>query len=304
MKHILFLFLDGIGIGAATDSNPLAKREYPAFRRLAHHQRWQLPFPSYNAPDHVVRPIDATLGIDGLPQSGTGQGTLFTGINCAEVVGRHFGPFPHSKTHSILNERNVFEQLRELPAPIPSMAFANAFPPQFFTAARRRSTVTTHCCLASNVPLRDQTKLQNRQAVSADLTNRHWRTELGLDVPERTVAEAATVLASVTHHNAFTLFEYFLTDKVGHRRVDTAPEVLLDELDQFLETLVEHLNPSDDTLILTSDHGNLEDTSHTQHTRNPVPLLVYGWAAPFFSDAMDLTDVTPAVVEALRSRRS
>jgi phosphopentomutase len=152
--------------------------------------------------------------------------------------------------------------------------------------------------------LRDQTKLQNRQAVSADLTNRHWRTQLGLDVPERTVAEAAAVLASVTHHNAFTLFEYFLTDKVGHRRVDTAPEVLLDELDQFLETLVEHLDPSDDTLILTSDHGNLEDTSHTQHTRNPVPLLVYGWAAPFFSDAMDLTDVTPAVVGALRSRRS
>jgi hypothetical protein len=30
---------------------------------------------------------------------------------------------------------------------------------------------------------------------------------------------------------------------------------------------------------------------------------VHGWAAPFFSNATDLTDVTPAIVEALRSTR-
>jgi phosphopentomutase len=98
-----------------------------------------------------------------------------------------------------------------------------------------------------------------------------------------------------------TLFEYFLTDKVGHGRDDTPPESLLQSLDQFLEGVLDELNPARDTLLLTSDHGNLEDTSHTQHTRHPVPLLVYGWAAPYFRNANALTDVTPGIVQALRS---
>ncbi|PSQ97340.1 MAG: peptidase [Bacteroidetes bacterium SW_9_63_38] len=303
MKRILFLFLDGLGIGPPTESNPFARTEYPAFRRLAFNQSWHAPFTEHVASRHVVRSLDATLGIDGLPQSGTGQGTLFTGINCANLVGRHFGPFPHSKTHAVLDEQNVFQQLRTFPCPKTPVAFANAFPPPFFDASRRRSTVTTHCCLASNVPLRNRSALVGRRAVSADLTNAYWRTQLDLDVPERTVTDAASVLASVTKDHAFTLFEYFLTDKVGHGRVDLSPTTLLSELDRFVETLLDQLDPSTDTVALTSDHGNLEDTAHTRHTRNPVPLLVYGWAAPFFANATDLMDVTPAIVDALRSTR-
>jgi hypothetical protein len=304
MKHILLLFLDGLGIGAPTESNPFAQTDWPGFRRLAENQPWHDPFSAHDGPRHVVRTLDATLGVEGLPQSGTGQGTLFTGVNCADVVGRHFGPFPHSTTHAVLDEQNVFQQLRGLPGTPQPVAFANAFPPPFFNASRRRATVTTHCCLAADVPLRDQSGLEAGHAVSADLTNTYWRTQLGLDVPKRTVDDAATVLASVAQDHAFTLFEYFLTDKVGHRRVETPPAELLRELDRFLRVLVDQLDPATDTLVLTSDHGNLEDTSHTQHTRNPVPLLVHGWAAPFFADATDLTDMTPAVVKALRSTRS
>lgn len=98
-----------------------------------------------------------------------------------------------------------------------------------------------------------------------------------------------------------TLFEYFYTDKVGHRRIDASPSALLDKLNRFLGTLIDQLDPEQDTLLITSDHGNFEDRSHTQHTRNPVPLIVYGWAAPFFQDAQCLADVTPAILDALTS---
>jgi phosphopentomutase len=98
-----------------------------------------------------------------------------------------------------------------------------------------------------------------------------------------------------------TFFEYFLTDKVGHRRIEMSPSTLLADLDSFLDGLLGALKPSEETLLITSDHGNFEDTSHTQHTRNPVPLIVYGWAAPHFANASDLTDVTPSIVRALRS---
>jgi len=123
-------------------------------------------------------------------------------------------------------------------------------------------------------------------------------------VTQRLPAETAEVLAGAVQNHALTFFEYFLTDKVGHHRVDVLPSTLLKDLGSFLKALVEALDPSEVTVLITSDHGNLEDTTHTQHTRNPVPLIVHGWAAPYFEDAADLSDVTPGIVRALRSKNA
>ncbi len=302
MKQLLFLFLDGVGIGPPGADNPFSRHGGSAFRVLAGDQRWCQPFEPRTSAEHLVREIDATLEVDGLPQSGTGQATLFTGVNCAKVVGRHFGPFPHSKTHGVLDDENVFRKLHDLePAPSPSTAFANAFPPQFFDASRRRVTVTTYTCNAASVPLRDISSLRAGRALPADLTGATWRRHLNLDVPERSIEASARTLHSIAREHTFTLFEYFLTDKVGHRRIDTAPADLLTSLNTFLSSLLDTLDPAHDALFITSDHGNLEDMSHTQHTRNPVPLIVYGWAAPFFTEATSLAGVTPRIVAALRS---
>ncbi|PSQ78627.1 MAG: peptidase [Bacteroidetes bacterium QH_7_62_13] len=304
MKRILFVFLDGVGLGPASPSNPFST-ENTAFSMLAGDQRWTQPFTNRSASDHVVRSLDATFGIEGLPQSGTGQASLLTGQNCAEMVGRHFGPFPHSETYDVLDHANLFHKVQALfpthPAPT---AFANAFPPQFFETTRRRSTVTTRCCKAAEVSLRDIDDLRNRRAIPADLTGQVWRDRLDLDVTQRLPAETAEVLAGAVQDHALTFFEYFLTDKVGHHRVDVLPSTLLKDLGSFLKALVGALDPSEVTVLITSDHGNLEDTTHTQHTRNPVPLIVHGWAAPYFEDAADLSDVTPGIVRALRSKNA
>lgn len=302
MKHLLFLFLDGVGLAPETDQNPFAAHDGAAFRHLAGDQSWTQPFDEHDTPQHITRALDATLGVDGLPQSGTGQASLMTGTNCAQQVGRHFGPFPHSKTHDNLDQANLFHKVQSLfPQHDAPAAFANAYPPQFFNAARRRATVTTYCCNAAGVEIRDIDALQSGRALSADLTGTAWREILQLDVPDRSMTEAAQILASTTRQHAFTLFEYFLTDKVGHNRIDMPASTLLTELDRFLDALIEALDPDRETLLITSDHGNLEDTSHTQHTHNPVPLLVYGWAAPHFAQAGDLTDVTPGIVNALQA---
>lgn len=299
MKRILFFFVDGVGLGPASSSNPFAAFDGPAFHQLGG-QQWHQPFQSLQSDMHLARPLNATLDMDGLPQSGTGQASLFTGVNCAHIVGRHFGPYPHSKTHTTLKRANLFRRLQALPLPDPP-AFANAFPPQYFDATRRRSTVTTYCCQSADVKLRDIEALREERALAADLTGTSWRNELQLNVPERSLAKSAEILANLSRAHSLTLFEYFLTDKVGHKRVDIAPSVLLTRLDQFLGALLSELDPTQEALLLTSDHGNLEDVSHTQHTRNPVPLIVYGWAAPYFADATDLTDVTPALVQALKA---
>jgi 2,3-bisphosphoglycerate-independent phosphoglycerate mutase len=301
MHRLLFVFLDGVGLGPASPENPFSTREDSAFRRLAGGAPWTEALPETAASDHLVRPLDATLGVEGLPQSGTGQATLFTGVNCAERVGRHFGPFPHSATHEVLDHENLFHRVHALASTPTPAAFANAFPPQFFEAACRRWTVTTRCCAGADVPLRDLDALQADRAVAADLTAEAWRDALHLDVSPRAAPQAAQALFATHRDHLFTLFEYFQTDKAGHGRGDLAPDPLLDRLDRFLGRLLDLLDPARDTLLVTSDHGNIEDTSHTQHTRNPVPLFVRGWAAPYFEDARDLTDVTPGIVDALRA---
>jgi hypothetical protein len=247
--------------------------------------------------------LDATLDVDGLPQSGTGQGTMLTGHNCAALVGRHFGPYPHSSTHDVLDQAGLFRQVQALDLPPPT--FANAFPPQYFDPDRRRwESVTTRCVRAAGLSLRNLSSLLANRAVTADLTGRAWRDHLDLPVPQRSEADAARVLVEVTRSHSLTFFEYFLTDKVGHKRVDTPPTILLSALDRFFDILLDALDPSQEALLVTSDHGNLEDTSHTQHTRHPVPLLVYGWAAPYFAEASSLADVTPRIVDALRTENA
>lgn len=301
MKRILFLFLDGVGLGPATSANPFADHEGPGLLSLTDGQRWTAELQPSVKPNHLVGTLDATLGVDGLPQSGTGQASLFTGVNCARRVGRHFGPYPHSKTHELLDHNNLFHQVQQRTNANEPTAFANAFPPQYFAATGRRATVTTRCCTAAGVPVRDIEALRANRALAADLTGISWREKLNLDIPVHELAEAATVLLSISEKHLLTLFEYFLPDKVGHSRIDLSPSTLLTDLDQFLYALYESLTPARDTLLITSDHGNLENTSHTQHTLNRVPLIVYGWAAPYFRQLEDLSDVTPAVVESLRS---
>jgi hypothetical protein len=101
MLRILFVFLDGVGLGPADEEiNPLVAAELPAFRRLAGGHPWSAATPTLVRDRHVFRPIDATLGMPGLPQSGTGQASLFTGVNGARLAGRHYGPYPHSRTRS------------------------------------------------------------------------------------------------------------------------------------------------------------------------------------------------------------
>ena len=301
MRHILFFFVDGVGLGPQSASNPLARGAPPALRRLAGGQSWCRPFAERRDDFTLVRPLDATLEVDGLPQSGTGQASLLTGVNCATMVGRHFGPYPHSSTHAALDRDSLFRQIGALGDPGLPVTFANAFPPQYFEAARRRSTVTTYCCEAAGVALRDLSALRAGRALAADLTGASWREHLDLEVPDRSLAGAAEVLLSTARRHAFTLFEYFRTDKVGHGRTDTPPGRIIGDLDRVFGALLDRLDPETDTLLVTSDHGNFEDTGHTQHTRNPVPLLVHGWAAPYFAEATDLTDVAPAVVAALRT---
>jgi bisphosphoglycerate-independent phosphoglycerate mutase (AlkP superfamily) len=54
------------------------------------------------------------------------------------------------------------------------------------------------------------------------------------------------------------------------------------------------------TVILTSDHGNIEDLSVRNHTLNDVPTVVWGAEKEFAAQRIkDLSDITPTITKIL-----
>jgi hypothetical protein len=293
---VIFIFLDGVGLGSADpDINPLVDPELPFFSRIGN---WALDSLTAFQDEFELIGLDANLEMHGLPQSGTGQATLFTGVNCAAIADRHFGPFPHSTSIPILREQSIFAQLGGDARNIDErLAFANAYPDRFFdlNSENGRWTVTTRCCVESGLRIRHTDEIAAGSAVAADMTGAGLR-DIGIDVPVLSERAAADNILSIANSRRLTLFEYFLTDKAGHAQDRDVARRVLASLGRFLDGISKGLDQRRQLLIITSDHGNLEDLSIRVHTRNPVPLLALGCGASALCDLRSIEDVTPALV--------
>ncbi len=72
--RVLFIFLDGIGLGADNpEINPFARVEMPFLQSLLGGQKMLATSAPHDGERATLLPLDAALGVDGLPQSATGQ---------------------------------------------------------------------------------------------------------------------------------------------------------------------------------------------------------------------------------------
>jgi phosphopentomutase len=93
-------------------------------------------------------------------------------------------------------------------------------------------------------------------------------------------------------------FETYLPDLAGHGRLALSPQEALALVDGFLAGIVTAKQP-EDTLVVTSDHGNVEDLRTRVHTRNPVPLIAFGPAAATFGRVSAIDGLLEAMIEGL-----
>jgi 2,3-bisphosphoglycerate-independent phosphoglycerate mutase len=310
---VLLLFLDGVGIGSRdAKRNPFFAARLPTLNHLLGHRFPTFRERSISSPYGSLMPLDATLGVPGLPQSGTGQVSLFTGVNASKMIGRHFGPHPYSTIRPLLNDQNIFIRLlREGRA----VRFANAFPRRFFEfaeAKRSRLSATTSACLASALPLLSEPELLSGTGVSADITGAGWHALGHPKIAPVSPGTAGERLGALLGWNDFVMFEYWKTDHAGHSmKMEEAIDVL-ELFDSFLEGIVRTVDPAECLVVMTSDHGNIEDMSIKTHTRHPVPLFVLGRHAGAFLKKIhriggrrpDLTAVTPAIIESVLTKGS
>ncbi len=293
---VIFIFIDGVGLGEKDSTNPFVENRYKSFEMLTDGAFNKNTKPVHHK-NHLYKPIDANLGVEGLPQSGTGQTALFTGRNAAKEIGKHFGPFPHSGIKPFLKKESVFHGVKELGK---KPYFMNAYPPIFFEHAQKRNrwSCTTLMTKSADVKLNSTEDVLNERALTAEIVQNAWREKLGIDIPKITPTDAANRLLNVVPDYDLVLYEYYLTDKAGHNQSLDDAERVLEPLDEFLLQIIKEKRSSD-TLVITSDHGNLEDLSTKTHTRNNVPLFILGENSSGFSDVESLTDVKEMMLKSI-----
>jgi len=297
---VLMIFWDGVGYGKEDSSiNPFFAGNFPTFKKL-----FDGSIPSFRNRKIIssrasVTPVNTTLGVVGLPQSGTGQTAIFTGVNAPKKIGKHFGPYPYSTLVPIIKEQNVFVQLQQRRK---SVFFVNGFPKKYFdyiNSPRGRTPVVALSYIAAGRALNTIEDIAAGKALSADFTNEGLNT-FGYQLPVMSTFEAGRRFYKIGRSFDFTLFEYFFSDKAGHSQKMKSSVDILQRMDGFLAGILDSFDDRNDILLFVSDHGNIEDLSTKSHTRNPVPLIVVGSQRKFFCDKIKrLTDITPAIVSYL-----
>ena len=298
MHNVLMVFLDGVGIGKKDElNNPFFKYGFKACENIFG-KIPSLENQSLTNGVHFLFPTDATLGVEGLPQSGTGQAALFCGFNAPKFVGKHFGPYPYSTTIPILQKESILVYFKEK---YKSSYFANAYPKAFFdyiNSGRSRLSVTTLTCKLTGIKINRVSDVSTGKALTAELTNERWNQRLGYKLKVIKPKTAARRLLRIAKKYKFTLYEYYLSDHLGHLRLANEFEKLYAEMDEFLFTLLNEVDSKEMTIVICSDHGNLEDLSIKTHTRNPALTITAGKSAKAIAESVfDITQVKEAIIK-------
>ena len=290
----LFVFLDGVGIGEGDGGrNPFARAVIPTLLMLMGGRLPTLDSPRTSGPGGSAFPLDATLDTPGIPQSGTGQTALLTGENAARIFGRHFGPWTPVSLRPLVEDGSILRIARDQGREV---AFANAYPRGWPGSSRRRSVAAPPLAARGADALhRHEEALAEGNAVTSEIVNDAWRRVLGHDfVPRISEEDAGRNLGRIAAGADLTLYAHYATDTAGHRGGMDGGVAALERVDRFLAGVVETL-PHDVTLVVASDHGNLEDTT-AEHTRNPALGIASGPGAPAMADRLrSITDVAPAL---------
>jgi len=304
---LLFLFLDGVGLGKDDpENNPFALVKMPALQNLLGGQRLLSKSAPLETTRATLMPLDACLGVKGMPQSATGQAALLTGQNVSASLGYHYGPKPNPEITAIIKNGNIFNRLQESGK---SSIFLNAYPENYFKgiqSGRRLYSAIPLAVTSAGLPLHTTEDLYNGKALSADFTGQGWRSHLGMaDSPVLTPHQAGERIAALAGDYDFSFFEYWLSDYAGHGQDMSAAYGMLTTFDQVLGGLLDAWNDQTGLILLTSDHGNMEDMNTRRHTTNPVPLLLVGdltLRQSFAQNLQDLTDVAPAIIRFLTTK--
>ncbi|AEV70440.1 alkaline phosphatase family protein [Acetivibrio clariflavus] len=283
---LIFIFIDGFGLGEVDErKNPIYKANTPTW-------------------DYIIKrgrliATDACLEVAGLPQSATGQTSIFTGVNASKVLGRHLHGQPTEALRNIIKNSNLFKELLERGFTVTN---ANVYRPEYLSRIldpkekEYKPSVTTVMTLESGLSCRTLEDYKLGKGLYHDITGKILAEE-GYVESTISPSDAARRLYNLSREYDLTMFEHFLTDVIGHKMDMEEAVGNIELIDSFLGELIKLVDLEEDFIIITSDHGNIEDLSVKTHTFNKVPTVILGNREKIDSiNIKSLIDITPAIL--------
>ncbi len=300
----LFLFLDGIGLGADNpETNPFVRANMPRLESLLGGKKLTDSTAPYENEHLSLLAVDPNLGVKGLPQSATGQAVLLTGINIPAELGYHYGPKPNPEVAQYLDGGTLFSKTVKAGK---KTALLNAYPPRYFDGIDSGKRLYSSIPLAltnAGIPLFTDKDYYEGNALSADFTGEGWHEFLGFpDAPIYEAEKAGKKLGELASQYDFSFFEYWASDYAGHKQDMPWAIRQLETFDSVLKGLLEAWQAEEGLIVLTSDHGNMEDLSTRKHTAAQVPLIIFGNsnARHDFAGITQLSEIAPAISKYLQ----
>jgi 2,3-bisphosphoglycerate-independent phosphoglycerate mutase len=89
--------------------------------------------------------------------------------------------------------------------------------------------------------------------------------------------KAARILVDLANRHDFTFYKYQLADLISHTADAGRARAVFDIIETFLEAVLDSIDPATTTVIVTSDHGHLEQVSFSRgHPKGRVPTWYFG----------------------------
>ncbi|WP_459212142.1 phosphoglyceromutase [Aquimarina rhabdastrellae] len=295
-NKLIFIFLDGIGLGKNESFNPFTLANMPTMFNLIGEKLTNTT--NIVKQDFLIKGIDACLEVEGIPQSATGQTSLFTGCNAQAFLGYHLMAYPNDQLISMINKRSIFKYANENGI---KNVFANSYTDGFFKSFDIASTnysVTTRCVLAAKNSLNTLNDLKEGKAVHWDITNFTLQDESDNKIPLITPFKAGENLRNLTKKYDLVVYECFMPDMIGHSKDMNKALIFLEMLDDFFKGVI-HNKQENIHVLITSDHGNIEDLSFGGHSTNQVPLIFMGKEAQHFVKVRAIDEIFDIVFSKL-----
>jgi hypothetical protein len=302
-RYVHIFFLDGVGLGSSDATvNPFVTAKMPHLSGLLGSIDWYLQGNGCISSDRATLvPTDANLDMPGRPQSATGQATILTGRNVPQLVGEHYGPKPNPAVAQIIEQANLFQ---EIAAAGGEAALITPYPQGYFDAinsGKRLYSAVPLAVTSAGWPLFGAEELRAGEAVSPGFTGQGWHDMLGYkDIPILSLFDSGRQIAAIAHRYDLSFFEHWPSDRSGHRGPLEDAVAHLEMIDVAIGGLLEDWDDQAGMLIITSDHGNIEEKNHRQHTRNSVPTILVGTGhVDLAQDIHNLADIARAVRQVL-----
>jgi hypothetical protein len=96
-------------------------------------------------------------------------------------------------------------------------------------------------------------------------------------LPARTPEEAARILVGLARAHDFTFYKYQIPDLVSHTGRVAEARAVFATIERFVAAILTELDPSEATVMITSDHGHLEQLATSRgHPKSKVPTWYFG----------------------------